>query len=241
MARSNEVRAEGFEGAVAGLSLPDVIQLNGVNRFSGCITVQYGSNIGLIFFRDGEIVHAEQAGRTGVEAFYDIMEWRTGRFSLQPNVATTSRTIHMSSQHLLLEAHRVIDERRHARALGAGVSQVREAAPPPRPNTAASLLQRLSTVPGSLYTVLMAKDGTCIEDSSFEGETLAGQAAYLSMVGNHLGTIFRAGPIHSAVVHGSKKHVLLLAAKNHYLSVLMDGEAEVGSVESEVRKILTNR
>ena len=65
----------GFEGAVAGLTLPDVIQMNALNRFSGCISVHFGQHAGLIFFRDGEIIHAEQGEKTGEDAFYEILQW----------------------------------------------------------------------------------------------------------------------------------------------------------------------
>lgn len=239
MAPSNDAagRSSGFEGEVAGLSLPDVIQLNGGNRFSGCVTVQYGTSSGLVFFREGEVVHAEQGGHSGEEAFYDIMEWRAGRFTLQPNVATTSRTIHKSVQHLLIEAHRVLDERRAGRG----------SAPPPRPGEprASGLratLQRVTGVSGVAYAALVTEDGKCIEDRSFEGETLAGQVAYLAMLANQLGAVFRAGPVQSAVVQGSAAHLLLLAAKsNHYLGVQVRGEAELGGVEAAVRRQLAAR
>lgn len=230
-------RSSGFEGEVAGLSLPDVIQLNGGNRFSGCVAVQYGTSSGLVFFREGEVVHAEQGGRAGEEAFYDIMEWRTGRFTLQPNVATTSRTIQKSVQHLLIEAHRVLDERRAGRG---------NAPPPPPGEPRASglraALQRVTSVSGVTYSALVTEDGKCVEDRSFEGEALAGQVAYLAMLANQLGAAFRAGPVQSAVVQGSAGHLLLLAARSsHYLGVQVRREAELGVVEAEVRRQLAAR
>ncbi len=95
-----KTESEGFHGDVTGLSLSDVIQLNGQNGFSGCITVQHGSRTGRIFFREGKIIHAEQAGKSGEEAFYDIMEWRSGHFSLERNVSTTSHTSTVRERNL---------------------------------------------------------------------------------------------------------------------------------------------
>ena len=223
-------RAEGFEGAVAGLSLADVIQLNSTSRFSGCISVHYGASQGLIFFRDGDVVHAEQGTRTGADAFFDIMEWRTGRFSVQPNLATTSRTIQMSAQHLLMEAHRVIDERRAGR--GTGGSQADGDGEPE------SWLARVRRIPGLAYAVVIAKDGRTVDDPSYEAETLAGQAGYLSLVAARLGNIFKAGPAQAAAVNGAERHVLLLVGKGNGLAVLVHGNADVGAVEAEVRKVL---
>ncbi len=228
-------RTEGFQGSVAGLGLADVIQLNGNNRFSGCITVQNGGSVGRIFFREGRIIHSEQGERSGEDAFYDVMAWRSGRFSLEPNVSTTSHTIDMSAQHLLMEAHRVIDERRAG--LEMPTQRPRDAAPPGSRNSAAAVLERLRGVPGVAYAVVMGKDGACVDDSTFEGEALAGKAAYVAMVGNQLGAIFRTGLLRSAVVHGTARHMLLLAAKSHYLSLSIEG-AEAGAVEADARKLL---
>ena len=38
----------GFQGEIAGLSLADVIQIKGHNRYSGCITVEYQDHRGAI-------------------------------------------------------------------------------------------------------------------------------------------------------------------------------------------------
>ena len=227
--------AEGFHGSVAGLSLPDVIQLNGQNRFSGCITVQYGDSVGRIFFREGNVIHSEQGGRSGEEAFYDIMDWRTGSFSLEPNVSTTSHTIHMNSQHLLIEAHRVLDERRAGRASSPAAPHD---SPQPRPaNAVGGVLDRLKAIPGVTYAVLLTKDGLCVEDASGEAENLAGKAAYLALIASRLGDSLRAGALRAAVIHGATEHCLLLAARDHYLSLLLDGAADIASVEASVRKL----
>jgi Domain of unknown function (DUF4388) len=226
---------EGFEGAVAGLSLSDVIQLNGNNGFSGCITVQYGASVGRIFFREGRIIHAEQGGKSGEDAFCDIMEWRSGRFSLEPNVSTTSQSIHMSTQFVLLEAHRLIDERRAGRAPAAPQA--------PRSSEgagAASLVDRMRTIPNVTNAVVAGKEGACVDDPSSEGEALAAQVAYLAMFGDQLGAIFRAGALRSAVHErmGAAPHLLLLASRSHYLGVSVDAAADVHAAEADVKKLL---
>ena len=81
----------GFEGSVAGLGLTDVIELSANNHFSGCVSVRHGPSSGLIFFRDGEVIHAEQDGIRGEQAFYEIMRWPGGKFSLEPNVGAPDR------------------------------------------------------------------------------------------------------------------------------------------------------
>jgi predicted regulator of Ras-like GTPase activity (Roadblock/LC7/MglB family) len=228
--------SEGFHGDVTGLSLSDVVQLNGQNGFSGCITVQHGSRTGRIFFREGKIIHAEQAGKAGEEAFYDIMEWRSGHFSLERNVSTTSHTIQKSTQFILMEALRLMDERRAGRAAPPPVPST--ATPAPTRTGASALVDRVKAASGVTYAVVLDKDGTCVEDASFEGAALGGRATYLAMMGSQLGASVGAGDCRSLAVHGKAQHLLLLAGKNHYLGVLADGDAELGAVEADVLKLL---
>jgi predicted regulator of Ras-like GTPase activity (Roadblock/LC7/MglB family) len=236
-ASPNDSPKRASEGEIVGLGLSDVIQINSHNRFSGCIAIESTGGNALLFFRDGEIIHAEQGGRTGEEAFYDILEWPPGRFRLQPNVTTTRSTIQKSAQHLLLDAHRVLDERRAGKTPPA--VPAKPAAPAPRqPMRSSEVLERLRKIPGVHYAALHGKDGSRVGDDSYEAELLGGQAVFLSMIGNQLGTIFQAGAILSAAVHGSSKHLLLFATKSHFLSVLVNGEAQPGPIEAEVRRIL---
>ncbi len=225
--------ADGFEGEIAGLGLSDIIQLNVQNQFSGCIAVHYEDRRGLVFLREGEIVHAECGTDTGEQAFYEILSWPGGRFDLQQNVATTQGTIKKSWQFLILEAHRRIDERRAGRA-----------APPPPPAAAAAakpaskdgLIERLRTIPGVAYALILGKEGARVGDDRYEAEVLAGQSLYLAMVGRQLGASLAAGELVSAVVQGTTRHLLFFVAKNHFLSVLIEPDAQVGAVEAEVRK-----
>ncbi|HEX9051228.1 MAG TPA: DUF4388 domain-containing protein [Anaeromyxobacter sp.] len=228
--------ADGFEGEVAGLGLSDLVQFSAQNRFSGCIEVVYDGRRGLIFMREGEIVHAEQDGLAGEAAFYEILSWPAGRFSLQEKVASTRSTIKASCQFLVLEAHRLIDERRAARGAG-------EAPPPAQPpaqkTAVAALLDALRRIPGVAQVVVQGKTGGRVGDDSYEAEVLAGQALYLAMMGTRLAEKLRAGEVHSAAVEGAGRHLLLLMTRSHLVTVLVDAQAQVGSVEAAVRKALS--
>lgn len=237
MVSTNSQPKEGpecFEGSVAGLGLREVIQLNGQTRFSGCVTVQYNGNVGLIFFRDGEIVHSEYNDKTGEKAFFDILEWPAGRFSLQSNVSTTSHTVQKSWKDLLAEVPRVGNERRQEMK-----SNPQESSS--KPVSANSIIERLLRIPGVVHAVLQTKDGARVGDDSFETEALAGQAAYLALIGNRLGNVFHAGEIHFAAVQGASRHLLVFSSKSHYLSVLVQGDTLIGAVDAEIRKILASK
>ncbi|HET9598135.1 MAG TPA: DUF4388 domain-containing protein, partial [Anaeromyxobacteraceae bacterium] len=154
--------SDGFEGGVAGLDLPALVQLNAMNRFSGCFRVSHGARIGMIFFRDGEIVHAEEGAHSGEDAFCEMVTWPGGRFSVEPNVVTARRTIHKSCNHLLLDAHRLIDERRSRQGGAAATPPPVPARSAPAPTPASGgtgPVDLVRTVDGVEDSVLLAKDG----------------------------------------------------------------------------------
>ncbi len=100
----------GFEGAVAGLSLADVVQMNAMNRFSGGLRVESGGQGGGFWFVEGRIVHAEAGELLGEPAFHAMMRWRGGNFSFEPAARAEAHTVAHSVQFLLIEAHRLMDE-----------------------------------------------------------------------------------------------------------------------------------
>lgn len=224
----------GFEGSIAGLPLSDVIQLKGHNRFSGAISVEFRKRKGMIFFRDGDIIHAEQDGASGEDALYEILRWPGGRFAIQPKVTTTVRSIQQCVSYLLIEAHRIMDEE------NAGM----------RPKVAADggehrkmsvIAERLLQIAGVEYAVLLKKDGTPVEDESADAKALAAKGCCLSGLGNRLGDIFGLGGVKSAAVYAKGEQQLLFDAKNHYISISVEQESSLTQVESDIRASFGSR
>lgn len=234
MAKSSRPEKQsGFEGSVAGLSLTDVIQLKGHNRFTGAISVEYQQRQGMIFFRDGEIIHAEQDGVVGEQALYEILRWPGGRFAIQPKVTTTGRSIQQSIAYLLLEAHRIIDEE------NAGLRPKGGAGTAPRRMSV--IAERLLQIAGVGYAVLFKKDGSPVDDESAEAKALAEKGSDLSRLGNRLGDLLGLGGVKSAAVQAKGEQQLLFEAKNHYISIAVDKESSLAQVESDIRAIFGSR
>lgn len=229
-------KSAGFEGGVAGLGLSDLIQLNAANQFSGCFTVRYEDRVGLIFFRDGQIVHVEQGGRTGEDAFIEILEWPSGTFDVEPNVVPARRTIQKSCEHLLLDAHRIIDERR-------GSPKPKDD-PPAAPETARAPEAKTSTVDvvrsvaEVTCAVVLTREGQRLGQGGHEEEALAGEAGYLALAGAELGALFRAGELKSGTVHATEHHLLLYATRTHYLGVSTAPASDPDAVDSAIRAAL---
>jgi hypothetical protein len=99
-----------FQGSLAELHLPDIIQLISVSGKSGVFQLVDGAHRGQIYLHEGKIVHAELEDASGEEAVYALAIWSQGDFRFEPGAATPLRTISKSNTNLLMEAARRLDE-----------------------------------------------------------------------------------------------------------------------------------
>lgn len=236
----------GFQGEIAGLSLADVIQIKGHNRYSGCITVEYQGNRGAIYFVDGEIIHAERGTHTGEDAIYEILKWPGGSFSLAPEMTTTVCTIHCSLNFLLLEAHRRLDEENNkavAEESFADVIETSERRKEPRPTEAAqrtmsAAAARVMQIESVTYAVLLDKQGHPVQDDSIEAEALSAKALFLAQTGNSLGELLGLGELKSAAVQTKQFDLLMYDSKQHYLGIAVAAGSRIDAVEADVRAAL---
>jgi DNA-binding response OmpR family regulator len=135
---------KGFVGQVSDFELSDIIQMNCLGRITTALYVEQNNQSGVIFFRDGNIVHAENATSKGEDAFYDILSWDGGRFSSKRGLETTEESIFKGWQSLLLEGMKRADE---GQAQSDGKLQHHE--------LFERELQTLSTLEGVLFTGIL--------------------------------------------------------------------------------------
>jgi len=224
----------GFVGAVSGMSLADIVQVKSGNRYSGCLIVEHLNNCGTVFFREGDVVHAEQGALSGEAAFYAIMSWVGGTFRSEPKVSTTSRTIDQSLGYLVLEALRRMDEsggalhggQPHASGSGAGAGDIGS---------------RLREIAGVEQALVMTKDGAIGGGSSYQDELLGANGLYLAHFAGQLGSCFGFSDLKSATVHGSERHLFLFDSRRHHLCVSAGGDGNVNAIDSEIRRTLTKK
>lgn len=227
----------GFVGAVSGLSLADIVQVKGGNRYSGCLIVDHMNKNGIIYFRDGEIIHAEQGHRDGEEAFYAIMGWAGGTFRSEPKVSTTSRSIDQSIGFLILEALRRMDEANKS----SQQEQLVEEVSSKRGAGMSDISTKLAVIPEIEQALVMTKDGVVVDDTSYQAELLGANGLFLALFSGQLGSQFGVGEFKSATVHGSEHHLFLFDSKRHHLCVAAKGSANVNSLDSEIRRVLAQK
>jgi DNA-binding NarL/FixJ family response regulator len=105
---SGHSEQNGFEGTLGGLSPADIIQLKCLSRANGVIEFTTDERYGMVWFDNGEVIHAETEDATGKRsgdpAFQTIVAWKTGTVREVPHSGTVARTIRRSWQALLMDA-----------------------------------------------------------------------------------------------------------------------------------------
>jgi len=104
-------KKKGFQGELVGLQLTDIIQMNCLSRLTTALIVTRNGEKGIIYFNEGEVIHAECGVEKGTDAFYEILSWEEGEFVSNMGVLTPTKTIYQSWEHLLVEAMRRNDEK----------------------------------------------------------------------------------------------------------------------------------
>ena len=99
-----------FQGSLAELHLPDIIQLVSVSGKTGVFHLSDGAHRGDIWLHEGRIVHAETEDLSGEDAVYALAIWRAGEFLFEAATAAPRQTIQKSNTLLLMEAARRLDE-----------------------------------------------------------------------------------------------------------------------------------
>jgi len=101
-----------FHGTITAIRLPDLLQMGCLSRSNLNIEVYSAGNEGSIHIGSGRVLHAHTSGIEGEEAFMKILGWGKGRFITRPFILSGPASIGKPVEHLLLQWHRLQDERK---------------------------------------------------------------------------------------------------------------------------------
>ena len=108
--RASPRTSRGVSGRLRELGLPDMVQVLFHGRKSGSLKIRAPEGTGEIHFAEGNVVNALWDELRGEEAFFAMLKLKDGEFGLDPSFRTESRVIDSSSEALLLEGMRRMDE-----------------------------------------------------------------------------------------------------------------------------------
>jgi CheY-like chemotaxis protein/Flp pilus assembly protein TadD len=114
-------RPGNLSGTLANMAVVDILQLMESGQKSGIVhlssdaarsggIVPQGEQRATMYFREGRVVDAHVGKLTGANAVYRMLMWNDGVFEIEFKALSREDSVHISTQVLLLEGMRRIDE-----------------------------------------------------------------------------------------------------------------------------------
>ncbi|HEU4385321.1 MAG TPA: response regulator [Anaeromyxobacteraceae bacterium] len=100
-----------FSGNLSDMGVVDLVQTLEMGKKSGALHIQgpHGQHA-VLWFRDGKILDCELGKLGGENAFYRLLNWQEGEFAIEFKPIEREESIAVSTQGLLMEGMRRIDE-----------------------------------------------------------------------------------------------------------------------------------
>ena len=99
-----ESAAEAGSNAPDLFHVLDVLQMCCLSGRSGAVQIVKQTNSGIVYLRDGKIVHAEGSTARGTEALREIAAWDLVEFAYDSSIAASSETISLPWDEALAQA-----------------------------------------------------------------------------------------------------------------------------------------
>lgn len=122
VAGANGIHSMNLRGRLSQLSLVDLLQALELGGKTCRLTLQQSGRQCDIFVERGAVVHAVTGSLSGEEGLFAALTWPDGEFEIDFSGAPApSRTIERTTQALLMDGLRILDETRHADAVAGDV------------------------------------------------------------------------------------------------------------------------
>jgi hypothetical protein len=115
-----------LSGQLSAVSLFDLCQFLMLNRKTGTLIVRSGSAVAYLTFQDGQLMTArDESRRDGDDVVLRAVQWQEGGFEFSLGPVSPERRIRASTESILLEAARKIDEMQAENDSGRSAGAVR--------------------------------------------------------------------------------------------------------------------
>ena len=170
-----------FTGSILDMGVVDLLQTFEVSRKSGVLHVTHSGDEAVISFREGQVVDATLGRLRGPEAVYRALVWNDGEFAIEFGPVESSDHVGISTQGLLMEGMRRVDEWTRLLEQLPPLETVLDVDPE-------QIAERLHEIPDEVNKILRLFDGgraikSVIDDSPFEDLSTLGTISKLYFEG----------------------------------------------------------
>ncbi len=145
------------KGYLSDMNLPTLVQVTCQSGGPARLSLRRGDQEAVLYFDQGNIVHAVSADQEGKEVVYRVLTWEDGEFSLESGVSPPARTIETPWSALLIEGLQRHDEERW------DITEIEHRRDTMPAKTTTDILKSFLDVPGISTAVVVGRDGFVIE------------------------------------------------------------------------------
>jgi DNA-binding response OmpR family regulator len=99
-----------LRGNLSQMNVIDLVQSLEMGRKSCALTLTNKDDSCEMYFREGQVTHAQYGSLTGDQAVFKVLRWTEGNFQVNFEGKTTKQTTTLNTQGLLMEGLRLLDE-----------------------------------------------------------------------------------------------------------------------------------
>lgn len=109
---NRKYQEKNLSGTLEQIDIVSLLQMMEQNKKTGLLTVRSEDDKkeAILYFQDGNVMDAVLGKVGGKEAFYELLRWEQGEFEFEQTEINIKPRLPESTQHLILEGLRVLDE-----------------------------------------------------------------------------------------------------------------------------------
>ena len=207
-------------GNLRDLRLPNLIQLNCMEKNTAKLTIEYAGKYGFVYFQDGNVVHAELDPDVGEEALFKMLALQEGKFRVENNVRPPIISITIPWNSLLLkglhhlDTLQISDESRHF-----------------------NLLSLLMNIKGVRNTAIINPDGNVLA-SNARIDGLSVLAAFTSLQVEKIGSLMGRDNPRFISLNTGQNRILLAFYKQNLVYLEIETKYQLDTVLALIYQVL---
>jgi CheY-like chemotaxis protein len=99
-----------LRGSISQMNVIDLVQSLEMGRKSCALTLTNKAETCAMYFKEGQVTHAQYGALLGDQAVFQVLRWTDGSFQIDFEGKTTKQTTTLNTQGLLMEGLRLLDE-----------------------------------------------------------------------------------------------------------------------------------
>ena len=222
------------KGNLKDIGLTSLISINCNEMNQARLSIMNQGKQAIVFFNDGNIVHAELDSQEGEDVIFELLRWEEGDFDLEQGVQAEKQTVHTPWSGILLEGmHRIdeedasVDTKKNAETLAFA-----------RSGDAGKVLAAVKRVTGVNAVLLCSKEGG---EGAFEGSGeitgLPLLAPFLVKEAERMAENLHQSVMNSILLYEGKDRLLIVPYDPGLLIVSLSSRAAVKGILEVIKQL----